>query len=199
MCSCEKILQACIENNADVLGLSGLITPSLDEMVGICTCIVQKMLRIELRQCYLCEIRNTCNLLTVFKIINTILFLRFSVRQVWVAKEMQRKGMKIPLLIGGATTSRMHTAVKISPQYKFPTVHVLDASRSVTVVSSLLDDKNRDEYTKEVGEEYEELRKVSILMLIDPLSCFSLLRHASEMILFVFLSFFRSCSVLYLF
>lgn len=69
MCSCEKIMEACIEHKADVLGLSGLITPSLDEMVT-------------------------------------------------VAKEMEKRGMKIPLLIGGATTSKMHTAVKIYPQYR---------------------------------------------------------------------------------
>ena len=83
MCSCEKILDACVAEEADVLGLSGLITPSLDEMVT-------------------------------------------------VAKEMKRRGMKLPLLIGGATTSRMHTAVKIEPVYDHPVVHVLDASRAVT-------------------------------------------------------------------
>ena len=90
MVPCETILAACIKNKADILGLSGLITPSLDEMV-------------------------------------------------YVAKEMERKGFDIPLIIGGATTSKMHTAVKIAPRYKNPVIHVLDASRSVVVVSSLLD------------------------------------------------------------
>jgi len=87
MCSCEKILDACREEEADVLGLSGLITPSLDEMVT-------------------------------------------------VAKEAKKRGLKIPILIGGATTSRMHTAVKIEPCYDSPVVHVLDASRAVTVVQT---------------------------------------------------------------
>ena len=85
MCSCEKILDACVAEEADILGLSGLITPSLDEMVT-------------------------------------------------VAKEAKKRGLKIPILIGGATTSRMHTAVKIEPCYNYPVVHVLDASRAVTVV-----------------------------------------------------------------
>jgi cobalamin-dependent methionine synthase I len=84
--SCDVILKKCKEVNADILGLSGLITPSLSEMVH-------------------------------------------------VAKEMERLGMKIPLLIGGATTSKQHTAVKIDPQYNNPVVHVLDASKSVVVVS----------------------------------------------------------------
>uniref|UniRef100_H2Z6R8 Methionine synthase n=1 Tax=Ciona savignyi TaxID=51511 RepID=H2Z6R8_CIOSA len=86
MTPCEKILQTAVENNADIIGLSGLITPSLSEMIH-------------------------------------------------VAKEMERLEMKIPLLIGGATTSRTHTAVKISPRYSQPTIHVLDASKSVVVVS----------------------------------------------------------------
>jgi 5-methyltetrahydrofolate--homocysteine methyltransferase len=86
MVSCDVILKKCKEVNADILGLSGLITPSLSEMVH-------------------------------------------------VAKEMERLGMKIPLLIGGATTSKQHTAVKIDPQYNNPVVHVLDASKSVVVVS----------------------------------------------------------------
>ena len=86
MCSCESIIDTCKRENADVLGLSGLITPSLDEMV-------------------------------------------------FNAKQFEKAGLKIPLLIGGATTSKMHTAVKIEPYYKGgPTVHVLDASRSVVVV-----------------------------------------------------------------
>ena len=86
MAPCEKILKTCLEEKADILGLSGLITPSLGEMVH-------------------------------------------------VAKEMQRLDLDIPLLIGGATTSKQHTAVKIAPRYNKPVVHVLDASRSVVVVS----------------------------------------------------------------
>jgi 5-methyltetrahydrofolate--homocysteine methyltransferase len=109
MCNVEKILSAALEEKADIIGLSGLITPSLDEMVT-------------------------------------------------VAKEMQRRGMSLPLLIGGATTSRMHTAVKIAPAYKQPVVHVLDASRSVVVVSTLLDQANKPDYVKEIAEQYEELR-----------------------------------------
>ncbi len=89
MVPCEKILQAAREHGADMIGLSGLITPSLDEMVH-------------------------------------------------VAREMQREGFTIPLLIGGATTSRVHTAVKIAEHYEPPVVHVLDASRAVTVVGSLI-------------------------------------------------------------
>ena len=89
MVSCEEILRACVTEKADIVGLSGLITPSLTEMVH-------------------------------------------------VAKEMERVGMRIPLLIGGATTSKQHTAVKIAPKYSRPTVHVLDASKSVVVVSVML-------------------------------------------------------------
>ena len=110
MVTVEKILEAAVREKAHIVGLSGLITPSLDEMVH-------------------------------------------------VAREMQRKGMTIPLLIGGATTSRMHTAVKIAPQYTQPVVHVLDASRSVVVVSSLLDEGNRADYISEVAELYEEMRQ----------------------------------------
>src|SRR5208282_6286318 len=91
MISSEKILAAAKELGVDVIGLSGLITPSLDEMVH-------------------------------------------------VAKEMEREGFKLPLLIGGATTSRAHTAVKIAPHYSEPVVHVLDASRAVPVTTSLLSD-----------------------------------------------------------
>ena len=112
MCSCELILEKAKEYNVDVIGLSGLITPSLDEMVV-------------------------------------------------VAKEMQKAGFKQPLLIGGATTSKMHTAVKISPNYgnvEHPVIHVLDASRSVTVVSSLLGE-SKTEYVEEILEEYEEMRE----------------------------------------
>jgi 5-methyltetrahydrofolate--homocysteine methyltransferase len=113
MCSCETILKRAIEEQVDVIGLSGLITPSLDEMV-------------------------------------------------WVAKEMKRANMSIPVLIGGATTSRMHTAVKIAPQYatnEHPVIHVLDASRAVTVVSSLLDKNTsrREEYVSEIADLYAEL------------------------------------------
>ena len=112
MCPLEKILDACVEHNAAIIGLSGLITPSLDEMV-------------------------------------------------YVAREMEKRKMKVPLLIGGATTSKMHTAVKIAPEYTGVAVHVLDASRSVVVVSSLLEkdeEKHRD-YIFEIKSEYDEMRK----------------------------------------
>merc|ERR1711871_1872866 len=112
MCTCEKILDEAQRLNVDVIGLSGLITPSLDEMVT-------------------------------------------------VAKEMKKRGMTQPLLIGGATTSKMHTAVKIAPNYttpESPVIHVLDASRSVTVVSNLLND-NKEEFVEALAEEYEELRE----------------------------------------
>lgn len=109
MVSLDKILAEAEAQQVDVLGLSGLITPSLDEMV-------------------------------------------------YIAQEMERRGLKIPLLIGGATTSRMHTAVKIAPQYSGPVVHVHDASRSVTVVSSLLG-SNRETYIQEIKAEYAELRE----------------------------------------
>src|SRR5271166_4610348 len=94
MVSCEKILQTAREQNVDIIGLSGLITPSLDEMAH-------------------------------------------------VAREMERQGIVLPLLIGGATTSRAHTAIKIAPAYSGPIVHVLDASRAVPVVSSLISDESR--------------------------------------------------------
>ena len=94
MVPADKILETAIKENVDIIGLSGLITPSLDEMVH-------------------------------------------------VAREMKRRGMKQPLLIGGATTSRMHTAVKIAPEYDNGVVHVLDASRSVTAVSSLLNKESK--------------------------------------------------------
>lgn len=109
MVSAEKIIQTAIDENADAIGLSGLITPSLDEMV-------------------------------------------------FVAQEMERMGLKIPLLIGGATTSRVHTAVKIEQNYTMgQTVHVLDASRSVTVVEQLLGSK-KGQFVKTIQEEYEKLR-----------------------------------------
>jgi 5-methyltetrahydrofolate--homocysteine methyltransferase len=106
----EKILQTAIDEKVDVIGLSGLITPSLDEMVH-------------------------------------------------VAKEMERRGMKLPLLIGGATTSRIHTAVKISPNYSGAVIHVLDASRSVPVVSNLLNEneEERKKYVQLFKEEYKNL------------------------------------------
>ena len=111
MCNARDILQACVDNNANILGCSGLITPSLDEMVT-------------------------------------------------VAKEMERTGLKIPLLIGGATTSKMHTAVKVSPNYPSGfAMHVLDASRAVSVCESLLNPKKRDEFKEDVREQYEELRE----------------------------------------
>ena len=113
MCACDVILQRAKEEKVDIIGLSGLITPSLDEMV-------------------------------------------------FVAKEMAKAGMKQPLLIGGATTSRMHTAVKIAPQYgniAHPVIHVLDASRSVVVVSSLLDaeKERREGYCQDVLDLYDEM------------------------------------------
>ena len=112
MVSTDKILDTAIEQGVQVIGVSGLITPSLDEMVH-------------------------------------------------VAKEMERRGMTIPLLIGGATTSRIHTAVKVAPNYSGAVVHVLDASRSVPVVSSLInDDENiRNSFTKKIKEEYRLLRE----------------------------------------
>ncbi len=109
MVSAEKILDAAIAQNVDIVGLSGLITPSLDEMVH-------------------------------------------------VAREMERRGFKVPLLIGGATTSKLHTAVKIEPRYSNPTVHVLDASRCVGVVSALLGEKHND-FVAATRNEYEGLRE----------------------------------------
>ncbi len=106
----EKILQAAIEHKADIIGLSGLITPSLDEMVH-------------------------------------------------VAKEMQRRGMNLPLLIGGATTSKAHTAVKIEPQYEHPVIYVTDASRAVGVAGKLLAPNLKSAYVAEIREEYEKVRE----------------------------------------
>jgi 5-methyltetrahydrofolate--homocysteine methyltransferase len=110
MVPCAKILETARRERVDIIGLSGLITPSLEEMS-------------------------------------------------FVASEMQREGFQIPLLIGGATTSRVHTAVKIEPQYHGPTVHVLDASRAVGVAGSLLSDTLRDEFASGVRTEYQELRE----------------------------------------
>ncbi|MYL24058.1 methionine synthase [Vreelandella massiliensis] len=106
----EKILQAAEEHNADIIGLSGLITPSLDEMVH-------------------------------------------------VAKEMQRRGMNLPLLIGGATTSKAHTAVKIEPQYEHPVIYVTDASRAVGVAGRLLTENLKHSYVAEIRAEYEKVRE----------------------------------------
>jgi 5-methyltetrahydrofolate--homocysteine methyltransferase len=106
----EKIIQAAIEHNVDIIGLSGLITPSLDEMV-------------------------------------------------YLAKEMDKLNIKIPIMIGGATTSRAHTAVKIAPEYKETVVHVNDASRAVTVASNLLQAETKVEYSKTVRDEYDKLRE----------------------------------------
>jgi 5-methyltetrahydrofolate--homocysteine methyltransferase len=110
MVSCEKILERAKAEKADMIGLSGLITPSLDEMVH-------------------------------------------------VAKEMERQGFKLPLLIGGATTSRAHTAVKIAPHYSEPVVHVLDASRAVPVTTSLLSDDGKAGFVAQHRADYEALRK----------------------------------------
>src|SRR5690606_15405990 len=110
MVPAEKILDSAIEQKVDIIGLSGLITPSLDEMVH-------------------------------------------------VAKEMQRRKMKLPLLIGGATTSRIHTAVKIDPVYDGPVVHVLDASRSVPVVSEFISTQTREAAQRRFKEEYVKLRE----------------------------------------
>ena len=110
MCPCQTILDAVKEHNADILGLSGLITPSLDEMVT-------------------------------------------------VGKEMEKAGMKIPLLIGGATTSKMHTAVKMAPVYSSGVVHVLDASRAVPVAQTLMDMEKREEFLDDIKETYAEMRE----------------------------------------
>ena len=105
----SKIIAAANENDADMIGLSGLITPSLDEMVT-------------------------------------------------VAEEMKRAGMTMPLLIGGATTSKVHTALRISPAYDGPIVHVLDASRAVGVATTLVSDTQRDAYVAGIADEYEKVR-----------------------------------------
>ena len=110
MVSSEKILERARTEKADIIGLSGLITPSLDEMVH-------------------------------------------------VAREMERQGFKLPLLIGGATTSRAHTAVKIAPHYSEPVVHVLDASRAVPVTTSLLSIEGKSLFVSQHRADYEALRK----------------------------------------
>ena len=111
MVACDKILDTAIAEKCDLVGLSGLITPSLDEMVH-------------------------------------------------VAKEMKRRGMKLPLLIGGATTSRQHTAVKIAPEYDEATTHVLDASRAVATVAALLDPKQKGAFVEKTREDQEQLRRL---------------------------------------
>ena len=105
----EKIIAAAIEHNVDIIGLSGLITPSLDEMV-------------------------------------------------FLAKELDKRGLKIPIMIGGATTSRAHTAVKIAPQYRETVIHVNDASRAVTVAGSLLN-KDKKLYASDIRAEYDAFRE----------------------------------------
>lgn len=111
MVNCQQIIDRARAEKADIIGLSGLITPSLDEMV-------------------------------------------------FNAKEFTKQGVTVPVLIGGATTSKKHTAVKIEPNYKNNiSVYVLDASRAVVVVNSLLDRNNKNEYIQDIKNEYEEVRK----------------------------------------
>jgi 5-methyltetrahydrofolate--homocysteine methyltransferase len=110
MVPADTILQTAIDEQADIIGLSGLITPSLDEMV-------------------------------------------------FVAREMERRGFTVPLLIGGATTSRQHTAVKIAPEYSKPVVHVLDASRAVDVVSSLLSPAQKSNFDRANRQQQEQIRE----------------------------------------
>ncbi len=109
MVSTQKILDAAIEHKADIIGVSGLITPSLDEMIH-------------------------------------------------VAKEMERQNFKVPLLIGGATTSKAHTAIKIFPHYSSPIAHVGDASLVIEVCTNLLSPERRDDYIKKMNESFESLR-----------------------------------------
>jgi 5-methyltetrahydrofolate--homocysteine methyltransferase len=125
MVPCDTILDTAAAQGCDVVGLSGLITPSLDEMVH-------------------------------------------------VAKEMKRRGMREPLLIGGATTSRQHTAVKIAPEYEGATVHVLDASRAVSTVAALLDPKQRDAFVARAREEQDQLRRLHAHKAAKPLVPLSL-------------------------
>ena len=110
MVPADKILETATRENVDIIGLSGLITPSLDEMVH-------------------------------------------------VAHEMKRRGMKQPLMIGGATTSRMHTAVKIAPQYDEGVIHVLDASRSVTIAGNLLNREQKENFLSNISTEYTKLKE----------------------------------------
>lgn len=110
MTPCERILSSAIDLNVDIIGLSGLITPSLEEM------------------CF-------------------------------VAEQMEKANLKIPLLIGGATTSRVHTAVKIAPKYTAPVIYVPDAGKSVPVVSNLLSENNKNTFTESLKKEYDEIRE----------------------------------------
>lgn len=114
----EKIIEVAIKERADIVGMSGLITPSLEEMV-----------------------HNAC--------------------------EFERLGLRIPILIGGATTSKTHTAVKIAPKYSSPVIYCADASKSVVVCSSLLDEKQRDDLVLDVKDEYEDLREEHYESLVD--------------------------------
>jgi len=113
MVPAQKIIEEAKAQNVDIIGLSGLITPSLDEMVHF-------------------------------------------------AKEMERQNFTIPLIVGGATTSRIHAAVKIAPNYSGPAIHVLDASRSVTVCSSLMSHENRDSYIQGIRDEYDKAREAHL-------------------------------------
>jgi 5-methyltetrahydrofolate--homocysteine methyltransferase len=113
MVPAQRIIEEAKKHQVDIIGLSGLITPSLDEMVHF-------------------------------------------------AKEMERDGFTIPLIIGGATTSRIHAAVKVAPNYSGPAIHVLDASRSVTVCSSLMNQDSRDEYISNIKEEYTKAREAHL-------------------------------------
>jgi 5-methyltetrahydrofolate--homocysteine methyltransferase len=113
MVPAQEIIKKAKEINADIIGLSGLITPSLDEMVHF-------------------------------------------------AKEMEREGFTIPLIIGGATTSRIHAAVKVAPNYSGPAIHVLDASRSVTVCSTLMNPETKDEYVAGIRAEYDKAREAHL-------------------------------------
>jgi len=113
MVPAQEIIKKAKEINADIIGLSGLITPSLDEMVHF-------------------------------------------------AKEMEREGFTIPLIVGGATTSRIHAAVKIAPNYSGPAIHVLDASRSVTVCSTLMNGELKDTYVEQIKSEYDKAREAHL-------------------------------------
>ncbi len=113
MVPAQRIIEEAKKQNVDIIGLSGLITPSLDEMVHF-------------------------------------------------AKEMEREGFTIPLIIGGATTSRIHAAVKVAPNYSGAAIHVLDASRSVTVCSSLMNRENRESYIQGIKDEYEKAREAHL-------------------------------------
>ncbi|RNL50267.1 methionine synthase [Pedobacter jejuensis] len=113
MVPAQEIIKKAKEINADIIGLSGLITPSLDEMVHF-------------------------------------------------AKEMEREGFTIPLIIGGATTSRIHAAVKVAPNYSGPAIHVLDASRSVTVCSTLMNPETKDDYVAGIRAEYDKAREAHL-------------------------------------